>query len=65
MSLYFEIISGRRKGVLAAVARAGLYPPSLAYGRLVACRNWYYDYLANIEWLDRPRRRRASLPGPI
>ena len=54
MSLYFEIISERKKGVLPAVARAALVTLSVPYARLLASRNWYYDYLANATWLDRP-----------
>ncbi len=54
MSRYFDIISKRKKGLLASLARAGLYVMSILYGFLLAVRNWFYDYLANVEWLERP-----------
>ena len=54
MSLYFDIISGRRPGALAGMARASLRAMSFPYSALLAGRNWFYDYLANVHWLDRP-----------
>lgn len=54
MSLYFDIISGRRKGLFAAVVRAGLFLMSILYRPLAAARNWFYDGLANTAWLERP-----------
>ena len=54
MSLYQEIISKRRGGLLGGAARAGLCLLTLPYGAVIWARNWFYDGLAQVHWLDRP-----------
>ncbi len=54
MPLYMDIISGRRRGLFGAAARATLHAMSLPSCGLVNLRNWYYDTIATVRWLDRP-----------
>lgn len=53
-SSYFELIGGRRRGVVAAAERAGLFGLSLAYQAVLRVRNHWYDRLAMPRWLDVP-----------
>lgn len=54
MSLYLDIISKRRNGPVAGLARAGLFSLSVPYGVAVTARNWFYEFISNVQWLDRP-----------
>lgn len=51
---YFDLISGRRTGVLAAVQRCCLWFLSLFYRGVVGIRNCYYDFLSSPRCLDIP-----------
>ncbi len=45
MDEYFRaLVSGRRRGVWAAVQRGGLWAISKPYGGIVRVRNWLYDH---------------------
>lgn len=49
-----DLINGRRRGLAAAVARAGLFGASLVYRVVLRLRNEWYDRLAMPRWLDVP-----------
>jgi tetraacyldisaccharide 4'-kinase len=51
---YEALISGRKHGLFAFVARGGLRVLSMVYGRIVGLRNAYYDTWAFPIWLDVP-----------
>jgi tetraacyldisaccharide 4'-kinase len=51
---YFDLISGVRRGPLAAAARAALHVPAWFYGRIIGLRNRYYDRYSLPHWLDVP-----------
>ncbi len=53
-SAYFEIISGRRRGLGAALARLGLAAGAGVYGAAVGLRNFYYGRWALPVWLEVP-----------
>lgn len=51
---YDDLISGRKRGVAASLARTGLAAISFAYERGIRVRNAYYDTWAMPVWLDIP-----------
>lgn len=51
---FLEIISGRRRGLLAAVCRPGLGLLSWLYRPIIRLRNAWYDRLAMPKWLNVP-----------
>ncbi|HOW71434.1 MAG TPA: tetraacyldisaccharide 4'-kinase [Phycisphaerae bacterium] len=53
-SSYVDLISGQRRGLAAAAARAGLLGLSLAYQGALRLRNHWYDRLAMPRWLEVP-----------
>jgi tetraacyldisaccharide 4'-kinase len=53
-STYMEIISGRRRGLLAASARGAFRALSWPYRALIAARNAYYSIIVNPVWLGIP-----------
>lgn len=53
-STYHDLLSGRRRGLGASLARAGLGVISFAYERGIRFRNAYYDTWAMPAWLDIP-----------
>ncbi len=53
-STYFEVISGRRTGMAALIARGLLRPPEVIYKALIRTRNALYDFAGSPAWLDVP-----------
>lgn len=54
VSLYHEIVSGRRSGLLAGMVRGLLRVLSLPYRTVVALRNGYYDLGLGTRFVARP-----------